>query len=357
MKDNIFDINSNNKLSQLRGIEIQELLSYLNNYDISYRDNLGFSSKDTFGIEIEYEKINKLKHKKIEELEYLGEFPSWKFGFDSSLFNGMEVDSPILSDNKQSWQSLKDVCNHLKKFSIIWYNCGGHVHIGVTSLGDKLDDWLNFLRLWQAYENIIFRFSYGEYLTPRPRIIRFACPISSDIEKLLEEDKVKSYVDPYSIIWSPLFEMQKDNAVNLDHIEDLKNNKYGNTIEFRCPNGTLNPIIWQNNVNLFMHLIMYSRSNNYDKDMVDKRRVENYLKYFKNLSYMELVKLYNEIYLEQALELSDLLFDNNLDKFNFLKQYLKSFEVGKHNLEKSNTIVTYMRMAYGKIHITVFFCF
>ena len=35
---------------------------------------------------------------------------------------------------------------------------------------------------------------------------------------------------------------------------------------------------------------------------------------------------YNQIYLEQALELCDMIFDNNLDKIYFLRQYLKSFE-------------------------------
>lgn len=38
---------------------------------------------------------------------------------------------------------------------------------------------------------------------------------------------------------------------------------------------------------------------------------------------------YNEIYLEQALELCDMIFTKNIDKVCFLRQYLKSFEVCK----------------------------
>ena len=37
--------------------------------------------------------------------------------------------------------------------------------------------------------------------------------------------------------------------------------------------------------------------------------------------------MYDEIFLDQALEFADLIFTNNLDKIYFLKQYLKGFEL------------------------------
>ena len=36
---------------------------------------------------------------------------------------------------------------------------------------------------------------------------------------------------------------------------------------------------------------------------------------------------YDLIYVEDALEFADLVFDNNLDKMYFLRQYFKNFEV------------------------------
>ena len=36
--------------------------------------------------------------------------------------------------------------------------------------------------------------------------------------------------------------------------------------------------------------------------------------------------LYNEVCLKQVLEFVDIIFDNNLDKVYFLRQYLKSFQ-------------------------------
>ena len=38
------------------------------------------------------------------------------------------------------------------------------------------------------------------------------------------------------------------------------------------------------------------------------------------------VYLYRNIYLEQAIELADLIFKRNIDKIYFLRQYLKSFQ-------------------------------
>ncbi len=101
-----------------------------------------------------------------------------------------------------------------------------------------------------------------------------------------------------------------------------------NTIEFRSPNGTLDNIIWQNNVNFFFKLLIYARSINYNDDLIEKRHLTNLDKYNE-------LKWYDEIFLGHALELCDMIFTNNLDKICFLKQYLKSFEVRKNTKDYS----------------------
>ena len=114
-------------------------------------------------------------------------------------------------------------------------------------------------------------------------------------------------------------------AVNFGNVYVGNYNDFAedNTIEFRCPNGTLNPVVWQNNVNLFVNLLKYSKDLSFDDDIVQKRHLINLDKFLE-------LKWYNEIYLEQALELCDMIFNNNLDKIYFLKQYLKSFQVSKN---------------------------
>ena len=61
--------------------------------------------------------------------------------------------------------------------------------------------------------------------------------------------------------------------MNFNNVVDFHSLKKNNTIEFRCPNGTLNPIIWQNNVNLFAHLL--SSDNLFQADLVNTRRLQN----------------------------------------------------------------------------------
>ena len=47
----------------------------------------------------------------------------------------------------------------------------------------------------------------------------------------------------------------------------------------------------------------------------------------------------NDIYLDEALELCDLIFNNNFDKVYFLRQYLKSFEINrKYNIKTENFV-------------------
>lgn len=62
------------------------------------------------------------------------------------------------------------------------------------------------------------------------------------------------------------------------------------------------------------------KKGHFDKDKVLRRDSINKDKIF---TYHD----YNKLYIDEALELVDLVFDNNLDKINFLKQYLKLYNL------------------------------
>ena len=76
----------------------------------------------------------------------------------------------------------------------------------------------------------------------------------------------------------------------------------------------------KNNINLFTKMLIYAKSNEFDSLIVHQRHEEN-----KN-NYEDL-EMYREIYLDEALEFCDIIFNNNLDKIYFLRQYLKSLQV------------------------------
>lgn len=315
---------ANDNLSKMAEDDFNNLLFYINNYYLKLRSTLGEKEQSsvTFGLEIEceYANVSRILNKITKS-----KLCSWIVKSDLSLQSGAEINSPILYDTISTWDELKKVCNILNQYAKIGSYSGGHIHIGAQFLGNKSSSWLNFIKLWSVYENVIYRFVYGNYLTPRLSMLCFARPIG---EKFFDDYKVLSKLNDIDILTITNYVSQSRNqAVNFCNVCDPLKLKDGNTIEFRCPNGTFSPVIWQNNVNLFINMLKYSKSSGFDEDIVNKRHEETVLKYVKCRLNKEKLHLYQEIYLPQALELCDMIFSNNLDKIYFLRQYIKSFEV------------------------------
>lgn len=310
----------NTKLSELKGIDLQELLVLINDYKLELRDSLNLSPDITFGLELEFEHAN---IKKIDKKLNLY-FPNkeWATASDGSLVNGAEISSPILKDTKLTWINLKKICSIISPFAKIGEKAGGHIHIGSQILGDNQQSWFNLMKIWSAYENIVFRFVYGEFLTYRPVLASYAYPLYDDF-KIQYQDAKEQKLDLDKLIHN--LSSRRNQAINFGNVSTshLKENYPENTIEFRCPNGSLNPVIWQNNVNLLTKLLLYCGNNNFNNDVVEKRLQSNDDNYY----VFDWEKVYNEIYIEQSLELCDMIFSNNLDKIYFLKQYLKQLKV------------------------------
>lgn len=327
-KEDIFhfiDPNDNDMLSKLSGNDLTDLLVLLDDYNLKLRDYLGFDKSVTFGLEIEVEKV-KAYDIKNGIVKY---FPSeeWCTSHDSSLNRGLEINSPVLRDSKKTWQDLNTICEIIKPNGIIDRKAGAHVHIGAHILGKEIDPWLNLFKLWSTYENIIYRFGYGTFLTARPQICEYAKPMSKDFWGEYEYLK-----DNCKVVWLAIkyVSLRRNQAVNFCNVSSAFIDKFclGNTIEFRCPNGTVNSVIWQNNVNLFANLLLACKALPFD-DLINRRHQMIANKYDE-------LRWYDEIFIDQALEFADIVFKNNLDKIYFLKQYLKSFETCKEKNDYPN---------------------
>jgi len=302
-KKNIFrelKESDNEIFTNLNKKDLEYLLFLINLYKLRLREKINVDFDETFGLEIECEDASWDKIGK----HLLSE---WELTDDISLHEGAEIKSPPLRDTKENWLALKDTCSVLRKHASIGINTGGHVHVGVQALGSSAESLMNFMKLWAVYEHIIYRFSYGEFTGPRPGIKSQAK--SSRIDFV---NSVYLYENRYSTIEEILrqLSLEKCSAVNFNHMNTFK------TLEFRCPNASLNPVIWQNNVNLFVKMMLYSKSSRFNNAFLDKK--------MRNILINE--KKPNQIYVDDALEFIDLIFDNNLDKIYFLRQYLKSFE-------------------------------
>lgn len=307
--NDFIDENKNIILKDLSKEELLDIIIEINNYYLSYRDCLNLDSDITFGTEIEYEGLLK----SITDKFIKKNLSNWLSKHDGSLESGGEIISPIMKDNKECYLEIKKVCDFLNKYNVnTSKNAGGHIHIGAHIFDSNEEYWKNFIKLYSVYESIIFRFIYGDKISARKGLIKYAKPVSDKMLDALNKTEKALFDLKYY-----LKNIDRYSAVNFSNVR-CKDYHANNTIEFRCPNATSNHIIWQNNINLFSKLLMRSKKE-IDNDYYDYI-INNDLITYKKSPY-----LYDMVNLKLAIEFADLIFDNNLDKAYFLRQYLKDF--------------------------------
>ena len=307
----------NDNFSALRGVELLDLLVTIENYDLEYRKSLNLDDKVTFGIEIEYERLSK----NLVRIFLNKNFSKWKSKPDGSLVYGGEINSPIMRDKECYWEELQKICKYLKKRRVITSdNAGGHIHVGAHILKDDFNNWRKFIKTYAVYENVLFRFLYGDKLTPRKTLKEYAPPMASNI--LWRLDKINKADNLYDMRLALPIE-NRTQAINLTNVkfsELTQQAKIKNTVEFRCPNSTVEEVVWQNNINALTKLMLATASPNFDEEYIDYKISQGEIPTSQH-NYT-----YNEILLKKVLEFTDLIFDNNQDKIYFLRQYLKNFE-------------------------------
>lgn len=321
---NIFSIlnpSDNILLTNLSNSMINKILNDLDKYYLELRDNIGNHGNNTSGFEFEFEDANKSKI--IDDMLNCNfNIKETKIYEDDSIPDGYEICTPILNISNINWNRVKKLCYIIKRNGYIGNNCGSHIHIGAQVLNNNINALTNFASLIIAYENIIARFFYGNFINERMSMHTYAPPVASDwYDEYLHfnSDFFSKYrCQDFINILSGYYE--KKQFINLSNVIHLGEKEINNTFEFRAPNGTLDPIIWQNNLNLIVKLMRYCNNPNFNLEII-----ENRIK--KNLSNLGNYKFYRDIDIDGALELCDLIFDNNLDKIYFLRQYLKDKHV------------------------------
>ena len=287
MTKELLSSNNNDILRNLKGLDKEELLQLIKDFHLRYHDTLFLPPELTFGIEIEYED---LKWEKVEE---------------------------FINRNNPNWNLKKEKANTNK-------NTGGHVHIGAQMLGNDYNNWRRFIKLYTIYEQILFRFGYGDKLHYRTKILVYSDILQSElISKMWKFNHAKSLRE----IEEFFPHQTKHIALSFRHVSFADMSKRDmNTIEFRFPNCTVEEAIWQNNINVFAKMILAAKNPNLDEEYLDYLLKElEYLFYTFN-NFDEIFARYQRIDLPKALEFADLIFNNNLDKINFLRQYLKGYE-------------------------------
>ena len=293
---------SSDKLSKLSKKSLDEYFENLSKQQLYYRDSLFLQEFVTFGIEIEYEKFKKEKVDNFTRRK----LKKWQSKDDVTLRRGGEVSSPILTDSLTTWKELREICSYLRKNNVYTRgNAGGHIHVGAHIMNADLESWRCFLKTYMIYENEFVYFLNGKGKLPRRTMSEYAKLVSSTYYKRL--DDINEARD-LSELYYPIM-LSKKNALSFycTKIGNTHRDVY-NTVEFRSPNGTDNELIWQNNVNTVTKLMLAARNKKIDEDFLDYKLEKEPTKFTD---------------IAKALEVADIIFDNDLDKMYFLKQYRK----------------------------------
>ena len=268
----------------------------LENSPLIYRSKLTIPSHINFGLELELDKVDYDEVRELVRREVNGSFI---VKTDDSLTKGQsaEIVTPVLRNNKETWILLKKLGELLQRLNPDYSLCSFQVNFD-GSLLPWNEDKVRFLKLFAMYEDIIYRFSLGEDEEFRESIETYA----------------------YPIIWM----MKSIKSHGNDSIVDMfsKNKRYGivfkenpDLIEFRSPNMSSNPIMWQNYITTFYYLIEASISKK-----LDMKKVDYYIDHFYKSYILENYSLEKK---DKAIEFCDLIFKKSDDSISFMHQYLK----------------------------------
>lgn len=193
----------------------------------------------------------------------ISDYHKWLFTHDSSIMQntrGVEVISPISLLNQKFILELMKLCNFLTKYDgFITEECSQHIHVGFH-IFPNLDSVKTFFLLYSLTEPELNRFFAGEQETLRaPAEFCFAQNITKLLHKIDKVTKLFQENDPAMFI-QRLHIMEKRYALNGRNIKSFSRENR-NTIELRSPNGSLNPIILENNVYFLLKMIEYCIEN------------------------------------------------------------------------------------------------
>ena len=302
-------------------IEEKSILNYLSNIPFVYREELSVPKDMNFGAEIEFmtykqneviKKFNKLmqEQKKNGNIKYYRLTDNKRIVKYNSGKKIIELKTPVLSNNKEDFVSLKNMCLTLSENTMPSNQKGIHVHANMSLLEDNSEYLETLLKLFCVYEHILFRFSYGEEEESNINLASYSREISNRLYKYLKKTDLNQDFNKTVEELRTLFNC-KSYAINF-HEKDL--NCKSDTIEVRTFNSSFNPVIIQNDINLVLSMVESIRNNNVDLDRLNYRFNE----YDKGFYVKE---KYSNLNLDDAIEFSDHIYSKNIDKDYFLRQY------------------------------------
>ncbi len=352
--------NTNNIiLGNLSQAQLTELFFRINETPIYFRTKLNLPTSITFGNEIEINGIPldvaMLITGLFNDVHDLEGYSRYSAHIEETA--SAEIITPVSKNRIKDWTSFYDMYQMLRDTgATIAGNTSSHVHLGTHRINtpEKLSLLLKTL---VVFEPIIYKFGYGVNNEPRS-FLRFNSNTRCIFSPLMSPKRVRTFTDALDsfnyknpgLMYSHFKEFLSEDlyfrpVFNFKNF-DFSKLQYGNEMdvstddhfEVRCFNGTLYPQIAQNNINLVASILSAVIEGKIDAayvqaeyDKYKKKRYSFEHKYgiiqeeSSGEQYNRLLDGYSKVKMDKALKLADMIFDTELDKYYFLKQYLKLF--------------------------------
>lgn len=329
-------------------------------------DTLGLPDDFKFGIELEAFNVQ-TKGKdglyKGESAKYITD-KNWHMAtsMEESLVSegGAELVSPILKDTPSDWQSVIDMCEHMKKFPgnigdqvIADDKCGLHVHFDSECLTQNPERMRNFLRIYAESEELLYKMCNDKNNPTRKNAINknlkgiqlissiwrngVAAPTGKKLLKQIENGTLKVSYEKFGKLKTIAGKLKLDerrySGLNLTNIGNVKKN----TIEFRMANGSLDPEVIKQNVFLYASLINTAIKIT-ERPEIYKQKLDQF--YRTDVSEKE-----------KAHDFLDLIMDNPEDKKIYMDRWesVKDAPVYQKNDEKGFAQNRFNRNQFRKI--------
>lgn len=205
----------------------------------------------TFGIEIEAEGS-------YNRIMKTGMLPKgWLIKSDPTLKHGIEAISPILKNGSE--QEIGKVCSIMKSLKLeATRSCAGHVHIGTSFFENDVNGFKNLLEIFSNMERVLYLISNEEGDIPRKYIFKYALPITIKLDHVISSGAVDfndlNNLERFSRMIK-LIQKSRFSSINFNNMGV----PHKDTIEFRVANGTIDPNVWIDNINLFGGIMWISK--------------------------------------------------------------------------------------------------
>ena len=236
---------------------------------------------------------------------------------DDDYSKGVEVISPILNENNaERTRKIKKIAGTLKKIEQHTNEtCGGHIHIGANYL-TTVQAFNNLEELWANNERILYIISNKEGELPRENIKDYAKPVSIEMESELENTIQINDDNDVESFKQRLADLQKKRNQGVNFLNLAENGK--GTIEFRLSNGTVDPKVWIENINLYGGLVKAAQ----EISLIQKKTGELSGKEKKKLDlFNELGTNINLSEEERASKLIELIIDEEKNRQTYINRY------------------------------------